>query len=151
MSDTIPVAERNPSSQHVRSASWFRRRHSVPDQERCRRCRCRGHGSMLGDRLYRICQVRFQLPREILLHSTFEVRHGNTVEIQFPIKKDVPDVDAEVMVACSETASIGYVRYNSSCREKSFFTARSKRVMVTLLTFSSRSRKISQTLMQRSW
>src|SRR6266576_2170065 len=57
-SDKIAVAKRSLSSQHVRSASCCRRRRSAPDQGRCRRCRRRGAGSVLGGRLYRICQMQ---------------------------------------------------------------------------------------------
>ncbi len=57
-SDKIAVAKRSLSSQHVRSASWCRRRRSAPDQGRCRRRRRRGAGSVLGGRLYRICQMQ---------------------------------------------------------------------------------------------
>ncbi len=109
-SDTIAVAERSLSSQHVRSASWCRRRDPVPDQGgHCRRRRS-SPGSMLGDRLYQIRRIRLPLPREVFLHSTFEARHGVAVDVQLPIKAGVADVDAEAPAACSEAVSIGYVR-----------------------------------------
>ena len=64
---------------------------------------------MLGDRRYQIRRIRLPLLREVFLHSTFEAHHGVAVEIQFPIKVGIADVDAAVLAACSETVSTRYV------------------------------------------